>query len=85
MQPAWRRPTAGERRWPVAVATAVVIGLQMALPDRFNLASRFLLPAVETAMLIALVALNPDRVDRTTRPLRFLALGLIAVASLANA
>ncbi len=57
----------------------------MALPDRFNLASRFLLPAVETVMLVALVALNPDRVDRTTRPLRFLALGLIAVASLANA
>lgn len=49
----------GEKRWPVAVATAVAVGLQVALPDRFNLACRYLLPAIETIMLIALVTLNP--------------------------
>lgn len=30
MTPAWRRVTAGEMRWPVALATAVAIGLQVA-------------------------------------------------------
>lgn len=83
--PAWRRVTAGEKRLPGALATAAAIGLQVALPDRLNLASRFLLPAVEVVMLLVLVFLNPDRLDKTSRPLRFLALGLIAVASLANA
>lgn len=56
----------------------------MALPDRFNLASRYLLPAIEAAMLIALVTLNPRRVDRISKPVRMLALTLIAVASLAT-
>jgi uncharacterized membrane protein len=82
---AWRRVTAGEKRLPGALATAMAIGLQLALPDRLNLASRFLLPAVEAVMLLVLVLLNPDRVDKTSRPLRLLALGLTAVASLANA
>ena len=83
--PAWRRVTDGEHRWPVALATAVAIGLQVALPDRLNLASRFLLPAVEAVMLVLLVSLNPNRVDRVSTPLRRLALALIAVGSLANA
>lgn len=83
--PAWRRVTEGENRWPVALATAVAIGLQVALPDRLNLASRFLLPALEAVMLVLLVSLNPRRVDRVSRPLRRLALALIAVGSLANA
>ncbi len=64
---------------------AAAIGLQVALPDRLNLASRYLLPAIEAALLIAVVCANPKRVNRVSRPLRLLALGLIAVASLANA
>lgn len=83
--PAWRRVTLGERRWPVAVATGVAIALQVALPDRLSLASRFLLPAAEAAMLVLLVLLNPARVNRESTALRRLALALIAVASSANA
>ena len=83
--PAWRRETPGEKRWPAALATVVAIVLQVALPDRLNLASRFLLPAVELVMLGLLVALNPTRVDRASTPLRRLALATIAVGSLANA
>jgi len=87
--PAWRRVTAGEARWPVSVsvsvAMVVAIGLQVALPDRFNLSSRFLLPAIEAALLVVLLVVNPRRIDRASRPLRLLGLTLIAVASLANA
>ena len=83
--PAWRRVTTGEARWPVSVAMVAAIGLQVALPDRLNLSSRFLLPAIEAVLLVVLVAVNPRRIDRASRPLRLLGLALIAVASLANA
>ena len=83
--PAWRRVTTGEARWPVSVAMVAAIGLQVALPDRLNLSSRFLLPAIEAALLVVLVAVNPRRIDRASRPLRSLGLALLAVASLANA
>lgn len=83
--PAWRRPTRGERRLPVALASLAAIALQVALPDRLNLGSRYLLPAIEVAMLLVTVALNPRRIDRASRPLRAAGLTLIAVASLANA
>ncbi len=83
--PAWRRVTAGEKRIPVTLAAAVAIGLQLALPHQLTLMSRFLLPAVEAALLVALVWLNPGRMDRISRPVRAVALALIAVASLANA
>ena len=43
--PAWLRVTPGENRWPVAAALVVAIGLQLALPDRLALQSRWLLPA----------------------------------------
>ena len=82
--PAWRRLTAGEKRAPVALATAAAIALQVALPARLNLNSRFLLPLIEVALLVAVVSLNPGRIDRISRPLRLLGLGLTAVASLAN-
>ena len=81
---AWRRATPGEARWPVSVAMAVAITLQVALPDQLTVVSRFLLPAVETAILVVLLAINPRRIDRVSRPLRSLGLTLIAVASLAN-
>ncbi len=83
--PAWRRVTAGEKRIPAAVAAAVAIGLQVALPNQLTLMSRFLLPTIEAALLVALVSLNPGRMDRISRPVRTLGLALIAVASLANA
>jgi len=74
----------GEPRWPAAVAVLVAIGLQVALPARLNLSSRYLLPAVELALLVALLVINPGRVDRLERPLRLLGLALIGVASVAN-
>jgi len=82
--PAWRRVTPAEVRWPVSVAMAVAIGLQVTLPDDLSALSRFLLPSVETAILVVLLALNPRRIDRVSGPLRGLGLTLIAVASVAN-
>ncbi len=82
---AWRRRTPRESRWPAAVATAVAIGLQVALPAQLNLSSRYLLPGIEAVLLVALVLINPGRVSRLETPLRWVGLTLIAVASVANA
>lgn len=83
--PAWRRATRGERRWPFSVAVLATIALQVALPGRLSASQRWVLPAVETVMLVALTAANPSRVERGSPRLRMLSLLLIALVSLANA
>jgi hypothetical protein len=83
--PAWRRHTEGEARWQVAICTAIAIALQMAVPDRLVLLSpSWALPALEGAMLIALIVANPHRIDRESRALRLFSLTLAAVLSFAN-
>ncbi len=84
-EPAWRRVTRGEPRWPASLGILAMIALQLALPDRLSPVNRALLPAIELALLVVLVAANPRRIERTSRRLRALSLALIGVASLANA
>lgn len=81
--PAWKRPTEGESRWPVAVAIVVAAGLQLATPAELAFDPRWLLPAVELGLLAALVAANPYRVNRESSVLRGLSLVLVAIATLA--
>jgi hypothetical protein len=83
--PAWLRVTQGESRWPVAVAMVVAIGLQVALPDRLALQSRWLLPSLELAMLIGLIIASPVRFTRESTALRVASLSLTGLLSLANA
>lgn len=83
--PAWRRLTEGEQRWPASVAVLLMIGLQLRLPDDLTPTGRYLLPAVELALLAVLVAVNPRRISRRTVLARALGLTLIAIASLVNA
>jgi uncharacterized membrane protein len=84
--PAWKRPTEGEARWPVAVAVAAAVALQFPLPGRLVLLSpSWLLPMIQGLLLIALVMANPDRINRESRALRVLSLIVVGVLSLANA
>jgi uncharacterized membrane protein len=83
--PAWLRPTRGESRWPVAAAIVVAIALQVALPDQLVVQSRWLLPSLELALLIALIVANPRRFDRESRAQRVASLTLSGLLSLANA
>jgi uncharacterized membrane protein len=84
--PAWRRKTKGELRWPVTVTTAVGIALQMAVPEKLLLVNpAWIFPAAQGVLLIALVAVNPHRIDRESTVLRWLSLVLAAMISLANA
>jgi hypothetical protein len=83
--PAWRRRTQGEARWQVALATAVAIALQVAVPGRLVLLSpSWALPAIEGVLLIALIVANPHRIDRQSRALRTLSITLAALLSWAN-
>jgi hypothetical protein len=82
--PAWARPTPGEHRWPAALAVAVAIGLQLLVPARMVPDARFVLLALELAVLIGLMVVNPFRVDRESTILRTGSLGLTGLVALAN-
>lgn len=82
--PAWSRQTRGEHRWPAALAVAVAIGCQLALPDLITPALRYLLPTLEVALLAVLIVANPMRIDRESTFLRVLGLALTGVLGLAN-
>jgi len=66
----------------VAILAAAV--LQVVLPDTVSPGPRFLLPAVEVGLLVLLVAVNPFRIDRTSRVQRMLSLAVLAVVVLSN-
>jgi uncharacterized membrane protein len=78
------RPTAGEHRWPAALAVVVAIALQLALPDPLVPQTRYLLPALEVALLLALLVANPFRVDRESVALRVVGLALAGLVAASN-
>jgi hypothetical protein len=79
-----RRERRGEARLPAALATAVAIALYALLPDELLLGPRWAVPAVETVLLVSLVAVNPWRMDRETGWSRGLSLALIALIAAGN-
>jgi hypothetical protein len=82
--PAWARRTPGEHRWPAAVAVAVTIGLQLLMPAQVVPEGRYVLPGIQLALLVGLVAVDPFRMDRESAALRTAGLGLTGLVALAN-
>ena len=83
--PAWLRPARGENRIPIAATLVLAVVLQLLLPGRFTLLPlRWLLPALELALLATLTVINPVRLTRHTAMGRYLSLMLLAVISLDN-
>jgi uncharacterized membrane protein len=85
LEPAWRRATEAEGRLAVSVTILVAIGLQVALPARFNIRPTWLLPALEGVLMIGLFAANPRRITRSSPLLRTASMALLAIISAANA
>ena len=83
---AWGEVSTGESRWPPLVAVVVAIALQVVLPTSLiqGLGPRWLIPAVEGVLLVALLITNPHQVDRAESNLRLLSLAMIAVITVAN-
>ncbi len=78
-----RRGKRGEARIPPAVAVLVAIALYVVLPEPLLIGPRFLIPGLELALLVALIATNPWRMTRQTRWSRraSLALAILVVTS----
>ncbi|WP_405578976.1 hypothetical protein [Streptomyces sp. NBC_01190] len=85
LAPAWRRATRGEPRWAATGAVVLVLVIQMRLPARLTLHPRPLTPAIELALLLCLIAINPHRIERRSRVYRALGVALTATIGVANA
>ncbi|HUK68469.1 MAG TPA: hypothetical protein VLW50_06915 [Streptosporangiaceae bacterium] len=83
--PAWLRHTRGEPRWPVTLTVIAAIGLQLVLPDRLGLRPRYLLPALEGALLIGLIIANPVRIERRSRIVAVASIAVTFLITIANA
>ncbi len=83
--PAWLRPTPHESRKFVAVAILIAAALHLVLARQFTLIHpRWVLPALEIALLVTLMALSPLRRTRYTAQGRYVSLVLVAIISLDN-
>ena len=74
----------GEHWWPVALAIVVTAALHVALPAKYQVAPKWVLPAVLLSLLAALIIGDPGRIDRQKSWLRFTTSAVIAVLTLAN-
>jgi hypothetical protein len=84
--PAWRRRSRGEQRWPVTVSVVVAIVLQMTLSDSLTKPlPHALLPTLEGALGIALIVVNPVRIERGGPVARMGSIALIVLITAANA
>jgi hypothetical protein len=79
-----RRAGHGEHRLPPSAAVLVAAALYGLLPESLLFAPRFLIPALELALLVALVVHNPRRLTRQTRWSRIASLALAALVTLTN-
>jgi hypothetical protein len=67
----------GEKRWPVLGMLAVASVLPLFLPERLTLGPKWLAPAIEGVLLIAVAVTDPGRIDQRSRQVRALRLTLI--------
>jgi hypothetical protein len=84
-------PIVIEPRWPIAVALASFIAITVVLrivePQRESLGPDWLVPSIEVALLVALIAANPAHVvgrARWLRPLSITLIGLLAVIAMVS-
>jgi hypothetical protein len=76
---------AHERRWPATLTVAAVLALQLALPTEFTGDPRWLVPALEIALLVPVFVTNPVTLRRDTVWLRRAALALAGLVAAVNA
>lgn len=61
--PHWHHIHGGERRWPVSFVVAIVITLQLTLPDNLSLKIQPYICGIEFILAAAIFILNPGRID----------------------
>ena len=81
---ALRRLERGDPHWPVQLALALIIALQLTLTDQVSVGPGWIGPAVEAVLLLALIVVSPARATKETPGRRELAMGLIALVGVIN-
>ena len=79
-----RRGRRGEALAPPVVAVVIAAALYALLPESLLLGPRLVVPAIEIALLVALVVTNPRRLTRQTRISRMASLTLAGVVVVTN-
>lgn len=74
----------GDPFWPPQLAVAVAILLHLGLVEQVSLGSRWTMPAIEGALLVALIVSTPARATSHARGRRGFALFVIGFVTLAN-
>jgi len=77
-------PGRAEAAWPAQATVLAAIALQLLLPERLTAGPRWLLPALEGALLVGLSLATPRQLEREHPLRRGLALGMTALVSVAN-
>jgi uncharacterized membrane protein len=77
-------PPASEPLWPALAAIVFAIILQLLLPNEVTAGPRWLLPALETVLLIVLVFASPRELEAPHPVRKFLTRSLTALVSAAN-
>jgi len=68
-----------EARWPMAGAVVAAIALTFLLPNGVRPGPAWLLPVIEGVLLVALIIGDSGEIDRRSRQLRWLSIGLVSV------
>jgi hypothetical protein len=69
----------GESRWPMVGAVLAAMILTILLPDEMRLGPQWVLPLIEGALLVAVIAGDPGKINRRSRWLRMLSIVLVSV------
>jgi hypothetical protein len=69
----------GEARWPMAGAVVAAMVLTILSPGTLRLGPQWVLPVIEGLLLVAVIASDPGRINRRSRWLRVLSIGLVSV------
>lgn len=82
--PHWHKPHIGEHRWPVSFVVSVVIVLQYLLPASMSLQIQPYICAVEAALMLALFAIRPGRINQHHKSSWWLGVSLAGVMTVSN-
>jgi uncharacterized membrane protein len=77
-------PGLAESAWPALLTVIATVALQLSLPDRLAVGTRFLLPALEAVLVVALLYATPRKLEGHSPVRRRIAVGVVALVSLAN-
>jgi hypothetical protein len=68
-----------EKRWPLAGALILAIVIPLLLPSRFSLGPRWLVPAIDAVLLVAIVVADRGRSARQSANVRVFSIALVVV------